>query len=76
MKRFLLALLATGLFVLPASGQQPDYSVGAQDVLTVTVYDQPTCRASSRSKPTAPSPFRWSDVSRLPARRCTRSRPS
>ena len=32
MKRFLLALLATGLFVLPASGQQPDYSVGAQDV--------------------------------------------
>ena len=65
MKRFLLALLATGLFVLPASGQQPDYSVGAQDVLTVTVYDQPDL--SGKFKVEADGAFTFPLVGRVPA---------
>jgi len=65
MKRFLLALLATGLFVLPASGQQPDYTVGAQDVLTVTVYDQPDL--SGKFKVEADGAFTFPLVGRVPA---------
>ena len=65
MKRFLLALLATGLFVLPASGQQPDYTVGAQDVLTVTVYDQ--ADLSGKFKVEADGAFTFPLVGRVPA---------
>jgi polysaccharide export outer membrane protein len=65
MKRFLLALLAAGLFVLPAAGQQPDYSVGAQDVLTVTVYDQPDL--SGKFKVEADGAFTFPLVGRVPA---------
>jgi polysaccharide export outer membrane protein len=65
MKRFLLALLAAGLFVLPASGQQPDYSVGAQDVLTVTVYDQ--ADLSGKFKVEADGAFTFPLVGRVPA---------
>jgi polysaccharide export outer membrane protein len=65
MKRFLLALLAVGLFVLPASGQQADYTVGAQDVLTVTVYDQPDL--SGKFKVEADGAFTLPLVGRVPA---------
>ncbi len=65
MKRFLLALLAAGLFVLPASGQQPDYTVGAQDVLTVTVYDQ--ADLSGKFKVEADGAFTFPLVGRVPA---------
>ncbi len=65
MKRFLLALLAAGLFVLPASGQQADYTVGAQDVLTVTVYDQPDL--SGKFKVEADGAFTFPLVGRVPA---------
>ena len=65
MKRLLLVLLAAGLFVPPAFGQQADYMVGAQDVLTVTVYDQPDM--SGKFKVEADGAFTFPLVGRIPA---------
>jgi polysaccharide biosynthesis/export protein len=41
MTRLVFALIVSLVCVLPASAQQGDYTVGSQDVLTITVYDQP-----------------------------------
>src|SRR4029453_9561864 len=65
MKRFLLALLVAALFVSPAFGQQADYTVGAQDVLTVTVYDQ--ADLSGKFKVEADGAFTYPLVGRVPA---------
>lgn len=40
MKLFLIFAFSAMLGVLPAAQQQPDYVIGAQDVLTIAVYDQ------------------------------------
>lgn len=65
MKRLLFALIAAGLFVLPVSGQQADYTVGAQDVLTVTVYDQPDM--SGKFKVETDGAFTFPLIGRIPA---------
>lgn len=66
MKRLLvLALLVTLGAVVFARAQQPDYAVGSQDVLTITVYDQPDL--SGKFKVEADGTFTFPLVGRVSA---------
>ena len=65
MKHLLFALLVTVLFVPPALAQQADYMVGAQDILTITVYDQPDM--SGKFKVETDGAFTFPLVGRIPA---------
>src|SRR5258705_8837007 len=66
MKRlFTLALLVVLGVARPARAQEPDYIVGSQDVLTITVYDQ--ADLSGKFKVEADGNFTFPLVGRIKA---------
>ena len=70
MKRLFALALVVALGVGTARAQQPDYIVGSQDVLTITVYDQADLSGKFKVEADGTSRFRWSAASRRPASTC------